>query len=398
MDKELESQSDKDLIEIKYLQDKLTKLKKMENKKWQSTEKDATLDYNLSKITKEELLYIAKNLYINKVSKFNKEDLKNNIIELYEDRVIMLIENMDNLRFEYLLDLAKSGGYKEYDNIIDVDIDTAYYLSDRAFIFTGIIKDKHVVMMPKELQSIILSYDNKEFRAKMKKNEEIIKLFWGMCYHYGVLLIDDFKELVKRYIDYDISEMPLEIILIDAAIYYGEFDCNGYIGADITVQNPSYILEEQSSREDLKFCNFTKKEILDVATLGNISETKAKKNIKKFLVENFDMDKEDAEDLIFDLLVDIQNGELPSKYMLEFLKSFDKEDVELINIVTSEVTKFTNSTKQWLIKGYSPNELRMSMEDNQKVEKIGRNDPCPCGSGKKYKKCCASNVIEIATR
>lgn len=24
--------------------------------------------------------------------------------------------------------------------------------------------------------------------------------------------------------------------------------------------------------------------------------------------------------------------------------------------------------------------------------KIGRNDPCPCGSGKKYKKCCGSNV------
>jgi uncharacterized protein YecA (UPF0149 family) len=28
-------------------------------------------------------------------------------------------------------------------------------------------------------------------------------------------------------------------------------------------------------------------------------------------------------------------------------------------------------------------------------EKIGRNDPCPCGSGKKYKKCCgASGVLE----
>ncbi|MCB0522298.1 MAG: SEC-C domain-containing protein [Saprospiraceae bacterium] len=22
------------------------------------------------------------------------------------------------------------------------------------------------------------------------------------------------------------------------------------------------------------------------------------------------------------------------------------------------------------------------------VSKVGRNDPCPCGSGKKYKKCC----------
>ncbi len=26
-----------------------------------------------------------------------------------------------------------------------------------------------------------------------------------------------------------------------------------------------------------------------------------------------------------------------------------------------------------------------------KGEKIGRNDPCPCGSGKKYKKCCGLN-------
>lgn len=27
--------------------------------------------------------------------------------------------------------------------------------------------------------------------------------------------------------------------------------------------------------------------------------------------------------------------------------------------------------------------------------KIGRNDPCPCGSGKKYKKCCINTVSPI---
>ncbi|MBN2684480.1 MAG: SEC-C domain-containing protein [Pontiellaceae bacterium] len=26
----------------------------------------------------------------------------------------------------------------------------------------------------------------------------------------------------------------------------------------------------------------------------------------------------------------------------------------------------------------------------RKGEKVGRNDPCPCGSGRKYKKCCGS--------
>ena len=26
------------------------------------------------------------------------------------------------------------------------------------------------------------------------------------------------------------------------------------------------------------------------------------------------------------------------------------------------------------------------------VKKVGRNDPCPCGSGKKYKKCCLNKA------
>ena len=28
----------------------------------------------------------------------------------------------------------------------------------------------------------------------------------------------------------------------------------------------------------------------------------------------------------------------------------------------------------------------------RKEKKVGRNDPCPCGSGKKYKKCCGKNA------
>ena len=28
----------------------------------------------------------------------------------------------------------------------------------------------------------------------------------------------------------------------------------------------------------------------------------------------------------------------------------------------------------------------------RRVQKIGRNDPCPCGSGKKYKQCCGRNA------
>jgi uncharacterized protein YecA (UPF0149 family) len=29
-----------------------------------------------------------------------------------------------------------------------------------------------------------------------------------------------------------------------------------------------------------------------------------------------------------------------------------------------------------------------AMRASGQVKKVGRNDPCPCGSGKKFKKCC----------
>jgi preprotein translocase subunit SecA len=34
------------------------------------------------------------------------------------------------------------------------------------------------------------------------------------------------------------------------------------------------------------------------------------------------------------------------------------------------------------------NSKKQAKKTPKKVEKIGRNDQCPCGSGKKYKQCC----------
>jgi len=48
---------------------------------------------------------------------------------------------------------------------------------------------------------------------------------------------------------------------------------------------------------------------------------------------------------------------------------------------TEQQNVVTKSTPSSVIVGQKP----------QKIGKIGRNDPCPCGSGKKYKKCCGKN-------
>lgn len=51
-----------------------------------------------------------------------------------------------------------------------------------------------------------------------------------------------------------------------------------------------------------------------------------------------------------------------------------------------EVSEFNKKKGHWYFTKGKPPE---SYQIVNKEPKVGRNEPCPCGSGKKYKKCCA---------
>ncbi len=52
-----------------------------------------------------------------------------------------------------------------------------------------------------------------------------------------------------------------------------------------------------------------------------------------------------------------------------------------------EVSRFIKEDDQWF---YADGSILPDPPPMAKTEKIGRNGPCPCGSGKKFKKCCGS--------
>ncbi|NMB41718.1 MAG: hypothetical protein GX996_07260 [Firmicutes bacterium] len=86
------------------------------------------------------------------------------------------------------------------------------------------------------------------------------------------------------------------------------------------------------------------------------------------------------------------------------------KNVSQANEVMQLVRELANNTRIWENNGHTPNEIFEKYEkpylqplpdkpfkldgtdvfDFKTKKKIGRNDPCPCGSGKKYKKCCLS--------
>lgn len=72
-------------------------------------------------------------------------------------------------------------------------------------------------------------------------------------------------------------------------------------------------------------------------------------------------------------------------------------DLELLyrNMVEAEADWLYN-LPQWenLLSAERRKELYLLQKKSHTIvkgKKVGRNDPCPCGSGKKYKKCCGMN-------
>ena len=80
----------------------------------------------------------------------------------------------------------------------------------------------------------------------------------------------------------------------------------------------------------------------------------------------------------------------------EFADDEDLDDKELRELISNA----NNIVDSFIIYAKNMENLRRHKlmeehpalyEQENKKNKIGRNDPCPCGSGKKYKKCCGLN-------
>ncbi|MBL6946305.1 MAG: SEC-C domain-containing protein [Rhodospirillales bacterium] len=76
-------------------------------------------------------------------------------------------------------------------------------------------------------------------------------------------------------------------------------------------------------------------------------------------------------------------GEDDDAGTVEFVARF-KQDGELM--VHHELSNFRREDGRWV---YVDGKMNPKSAP-RRVEKVGRNEPCPCGSGKKYKKCCGA--------
>ena len=81
------------------------------------------------------------------------------------------------------------------------------------------------------------------------------------------------------------------------------------------------------------------------------------------------------------------------------LRAYTTEGFEMFDAMLDTIEKETtmyllraeirqNSVRKQVAKGEAVSDNKPKKKEPKKVSKIGRNEPCPCGSGKKYKQCC----------
>ena len=110
-----------------------------------------------------------------------------------------------------------------------------------------------------------------------------------------------------------------------------------------------------------------------------------------FMVRTLGVKAEDAHSHALRILQYLDNQTDISRLMGELAGSGIRfEDDQQFRSFALLMDKMKGASRFWGFCGHTPEEAANynPKKSTIHVYKVGRNDPCPCGSGKKYKKCC----------
>lgn len=157
-----------------------------------------------------------------------------------------------------------------------------------------------------------------------------------------------------------------------------------------------------------------KEQLLRYADWNYFDETPYTRKLREYMNTHLPVNADITEEIIEEISY-ISSTDIKFQAIFSI---FDRHGIEFKNQRQVEqfmpvLVNMYNNSRQWLNNGHTPIELRESYSVNPMhgakgtdkqftfsirkeatdglQRKVGRNEPCPCGSGKKYKKCCGSS-------
>ena len=281
--------------------------------------------------------------------------------------------------------LCKNNGILLMEEL-DEKMDTVVFMEQLGIIYTALKDNELYACIPSQIKEILSEID----KSKLVYNSEIIKLFKGMLYYYGVLTIEDFMDRLPQDVEIELSLDELDMLLVMEEISTEEYIYIDGLGINSLMDNEEQLEANVNNSEKLTdYKKLTKHEILKACGKEYIGDRKNYKELEKFIKEFYTITEDNFDEMLIstyqsyqrlgqnDLIKDmIEKFPVPQYIQGEF------------TIVMNEVCK---RIPVWSLGGYTLAENNTYVRSDKEV-KVGRNEPCPCGSGKKYKKCCGKNA------
>lgn len=389
------------------------------------------LSHVLRTYDKQSLLNYARDLQIRRVSGLKKDELAQKIAnELLAPSVMRRRIATFSIEERTLLERAIVCPFVP----TPAEMDTALLLHEKDYAF---INRRDELNVPVDVAKAYQRLNTPDFQQYAKKMSWLAQcLYFGENF-YGIFDKDILLKMYNARKGYHISYEVLEKLcnefpsdLTECHLEEGQ----KYIVAEYLAHTGAYkaLLNMQEGKE---FYIPTAEQVLDYSKNLYLSKEPAYRDLREFFQQEIGLSDREADDLTADIWENVED-EADFQDILQYLIDMCGEELtgrkvdQLINLLQNA----NNHTRLIIHRGHTPHEIMQSeirngyfeqppvivpgstnaakllenanaelaamglkvdfdrnaavVSDGNAQKKIYPNDPCPCGSGKKYKKCC----------
>lgn len=371
---------DKDKLQEEILKADMKSVEKI----WKESDGEQTLAALLEKMTKDELVKVAKKYDVKGITSLKKAQVVERIREVIIKNVDLMINSLEETSIKFLQELINYGGVKKYQCDLLIN---SNFLRNRGIVFTASINGELYVILPEELRVLLKEKITKDVMTAAREKSDLIKAIAGSTYYYGVVSYSAIREILESTFNTEVTDEKIkELVLIGEELGYDYvIEEDGLCHIDVENSNKIVKLQKKNKKN---ICKFDKKTLIKAGVPDFMEEHKSGKNLQRALGEMFIIDKEILKDEMDSFTISIKNEMPMEKSINLFLDAYEIDNEEEKNIFAYELEHLAKSIKRWSLNGYSENEITKLEQRVVNEVKIGRNDPCLCGSKKKYKKCC----------
>lgn len=370
------------------------------------------LQEHLEEYTREQLLEQARLLELKGCSKLRKADLIDRIVksfcteEVLRTRIACLTKEQ--------IDIFRRACDTPQDISINQAKDAMLLCRDWIGSFEA-VTDRFCVF--EEIIAVFDKIDDEAFRADQRRKGWMMKCVPFVINYYGIAPIEVVYKLYSLKIkDSSVDDMinmlwdmPVDIVeccflpMDRLGVSDWPQDDPVYSPRGLFIHIPilenresDWLLEEQS---DKPFYIPSIQQLEEIDNMGYEASSIAYKKLETFLLRKLGMPRELATVYCLRVWANSCDGNSSSDIIDELLNG-DEPSVnegqmdEFIELLMNA----HNNTRMKVNRGHKPNEIRdkifvgdtVTAENGffKKEKKIYPNAPCPCGSGRKYKKCC----------